>query len=51
MSNWQFNKLKPVINNGTKETLNLSLKVIGNSNDETNFHINIVNWYTNFKDM
>ena len=33
LSNWQFNKLKSGIKNGTEVTLNL----IGNSNDETDF--------------
>ena len=35
--NSQLNKLKSTIKNGTKVTLNLSTKLIGNSNDETNF--------------
>ena len=35
--NWQLNKFKSGIKNGTEVTLNLSLNVIGNSNDETNF--------------
>ena len=33
----QLNKLKSGIKNGNEETLNLSLNVIGNSNDESNF--------------
>ena len=37
LSNSQINKLKSGIGNGTEETLNLSLNVIGDSNDETNF--------------
>ena len=36
LSNSQLNKLKPS-NFSTEVTLNLSLNVIGNSNDETNF--------------
>ena len=34
----QLNKLKCGIGNGTEVTLNLSSNLIGNSNDETNFH-------------
>ena len=34
----QLNKLKCGIKNGTEVTLNLSSNLIGNSNDETNFH-------------
>ena len=37
LSNSQLVKLKSAINNGTEVTLNLSLNLIGNSNDETNF--------------
>ena len=37
LSNSQLNKLKSWIKNGTKLTLNLSSKLIGSSNDETNF--------------
>ena len=37
LSNLQLNKLKSVIKNGTKVTLNLSSNLIRNSNDETNF--------------
>ena len=36
-SNSQLNKLKSAIKNGTEVTLNLSLNLICNSNDETNF--------------
>ena len=36
-SNSQFNKIKSAIKNGTEVTLNLSLNLIGSSNDETNF--------------
>ena len=37
-SNSQLNKLKSVIKNGTKVTLNLSSNVVGDSNDKSNFH-------------
>ena len=37
LSNSQLVKLKSAINNGNEVTLNLSLNLIGNSNDETNF--------------
>ena len=37
MSNSQLNKLKSRIKNGTKVTLNLSRKLIGNSIDDNNF--------------
>ena len=37
LSNSQLNRLKSGIKNGTEETLNLSLNVIGDFNDETNF--------------
>ena len=37
MSNSQLNKLKSGITNGTEVNLNLSLNLIENSNDETNF--------------
>ena len=37
LSNWQFNKLKSGIKNGTEVTLNLSSNVIGDSDNETNF--------------
>ena len=33
----QLNELKSWIQNGTEFTLNLSLNVVGDSNDETNF--------------
>ena len=37
LSNSQLNKLKFAIKNGTGITLNLSVNLIGSSNDETNF--------------
>ena len=37
LSNSQLNKLTSGIKNGTQVTLDLSLNLIGNSNDETNF--------------
>ena len=37
LSNSQFNKLKDTIKNKTEVVLKLSLNMIGNSNDETNF--------------
>ena len=37
LSNWQLNKLKSEIKNGTKVNSNLSSNLIENSNDETNF--------------
>ena len=37
LSDSQNNKLKSGIQNGTEETLKLSLNVIGDSNDENNF--------------
>ena len=37
LSDSQFIKLKSGIKNGIEVTLNLSLNVIGDSNDETNF--------------
>ena len=39
LSNSQLNKLKAAIKNGTEVTLRLSSKVVGDSNDENNFHI------------
>ena len=39
LSNLQLNKLKSAIKNGTEVTLRLSSKVVGDSNDENNFHI------------
>ena len=36
-SNSQLNKLKPATKSWTEITLNLSSKLLGNSNDETNF--------------
>ena len=37
MSNSQLNKLKSGLKNGTELTLNLSLNMIANSNDEIKF--------------
>ena len=37
MSNLQINKLKSTTKNSTQVTLNLSLNVINDSNDKTNF--------------
>ena len=37
LSSSQLNKLKSAIKNGTEVTLNLSLNLIGSSNDETDF--------------
>ena len=37
LSNSQLNKLKSGVKNGTEVTLNVSSKLIGNCNDETNF--------------
>ena len=37
LSNSQINKLKSEIKNDAKATLNLSLNLIGDSNDETYF--------------
>ena len=37
MSNFQLNKLKSGIKNGTEVILKLSLNVVGDFNDETNF--------------
>ena len=37
LTNSQLNKLKFVIRNGTKVTLNLSSNIICDSNDENNF--------------
>ena len=37
MSNSQFNKLKPGINNSTEVTFKLSSNVFDDSNDENNF--------------
>ena len=38
LSNLQPNKLKSAIKNGTKVILNLSTNIVGDSNDENNFH-------------
>ena len=40
LSNSQLNKLKSAIKNKTEVVLRLSLYMVGNSDDETNFHIN-----------
>ena len=40
LSKLQLNISKSGIKNGTGVTLNLSLNMIGDSNDETIFHIN-----------
>ena len=37
LSNSQLNKLKSAIKNGTDVVLRLSLNLVGNSNNETNF--------------
>ena len=37
LSNSQVNKLKSATKNGTGVTLNLSLNIMGDSNDENNF--------------
>ena len=37
LSNSQLNKLKSVVKHGTKATFNLSLIVVGDSNDEISF--------------
>ena len=42
LSSLQLNKLRSEIKNGTEVTLNLSSKVIGNCNDETNFPHNLL---------
>ena len=38
LSNSQLNKLKSPIKNETEVVLRLSRNIIGDSNDETNFH-------------
>ena len=40
--NSQLNKLKSAIKNGFEVTLNLSSNLIRNSNDETNFPLNLL---------
>ena len=37
LSNWQLNKLKSAIKNGTEVILRISSNMIDNSNDKTNF--------------
>ena len=39
LSNSQLNKLKSWTNKGTDVTLNFSSSLIGDANDETNFHM------------
>ena len=36
LSNWQLNKLKSGIKNGTEVTLKISSSIVGDSNDENN---------------
>ena len=40
LSNSQLNKLKLAIKNEIEAALRLSSNMVGNSDDETNFHIN-----------
>ena len=40
LSNFQLDKLKSKIKNGTEVTLKISLNVVSESNDENNFRIN-----------
>ena len=40
LSNSQLNKLKSIIKNEKEVVLRLSSNMIGNSNDEANFHMN-----------
>ena len=42
LSSTQFNQLKSGIKNGTEVTLNLSCKLIRNSNDEINFRLKLL---------
>ena len=37
LSNWEINKLKPGIKNGTEVTFKISSNVVSDSNDENNF--------------
>ena len=37
LSNWQLNKLKSGIQNGTEKTLKILSDVVGDCNDENNF--------------
>ena len=46
LSNSQLNKLKSAIKNGTEVTLNVSLNLIGSSNDETNCPHKLLLTYT-----
>ena len=41
LSNWQLNKLKSEINNGTGVTFQITFNVAGYSNDENNFLHNL----------
>ena len=49
LSNSQLNKLKSGIKSGTEIILNISLKLIGNYNDETNFSHKLL--LTSFEDL
>ena len=42
LSNSQVNKLKSATKNGTRVTLNLSLNIMGDSNDENNFPLGLL---------
>ena len=42
LSNYQLNKLKSVIKNGTEVTFKISSNVVGDSNDENNFPHNLL---------
>ena len=42
LSNSQVNKLKSATKNGTGVTLNLSLNIMGDSNDENNFPLGLL---------
>ena len=42
LSNWQLNKLKSLLKNGTEVTLNPLWNLIRNVNDETNFSHNLL---------
>ena len=45
LSNWQINRFKSGIKNGTEVTLKISSNVVGDSNDENNFLHKL--WLTN----
>ena len=51
LSNSQLNELKTAIRNGTKVTLNLSLNVVGDSNDETNYPLKLLLTNTQFSKL